>query len=96
MDQVEEIYDVEKLANDVQEIQGTEAPEDRAQLLINLQNTVNKVIDARDEAQKALDEANEKNTKLSKKLAELFTQITSVDDANGVETGDDLDAEDLM
>lgn len=96
MDNDEEIYNVEKLANDVQEIQGTEAAEDRAQLLINLQNTVNKVIDARDEAQQALNEANEKNTKLSKKLAELFTQITSVDDANGVETGDDLDAEDLM
>lgn len=96
MDQDEEIYDAEKLANDVQEIQATEAPEDRAQLLINLQNTVNEVIDARDEAQKALDEANEKNTNLSKKLAELFTQITTVDKANDVESSDDLVAEDLM
>lgn len=96
MAQDEEIYDAENLANDVQEIQATEAPEDRAQLLINLQNTVNDVIAARDEAQKALVESNEKNTKLSKKLAELFTQITNVDKANDVESTDDLVAEDLM
>ena len=97
--QDQEIYDAEQLANDIQEIQGTDAAEDRAQLLINLQKQLNDVIDARDELQADLNAVNEKNVKLSKKLADLFTQITSVDNDNDAEDAiddDTITADDLM
>lgn len=97
--QDQELYDAEQLANDIQEIQGTDAAEDRAQLLINLQKQLNDVIDARDELQADLNAVNEKNVKLSKKLADLFTQITNVDNDNDAEDAiddDTITAEDLM
>lgn len=97
--QDQELYNAEQLANDIQEIQGTDAAEDRAQLLINLQKQLNDVIDARDELQADLNAVNEKNVKLSKKLADLFTQITNVDNDNNAEDAIDDDtttAEDLM
>lgn len=95
-DKKKEVYDEAQLADDVQAIQGTDAAEDRAQLLINLQNSLNGVIEARDDAEAALNEANVQNTKLSKKIAELFTQITNVDDANEAEDSQDLSVDDLM
>lgn len=97
--QDQELYNAEQLANDIQEIQGTDAAEDRAQLLINLQKQLNDVIDARDELQANLNAVNEKNVKLSKKLADLFTQITNVDNDNDAEDAIDDDtvtADDLM
>lgn len=97
--QDQELYDAEQLANDIQEIQGTDAAEDRAQLLINLQKQLNDVIDARDELQANLNAVNEKNVKLSKKLADLFTQITNVDNDNDAEDAiddDTITADDLM
>lgn len=97
--QDQEIYDAEQLANDIQEIQGTDAAEDRAQLLINLQKQLNDVIDTRDELQESLNEVNAKNVKLSKKLADLFTQITNVDNDNNAEDAiddDTITADDLM
>lgn len=97
--QDQELYNAEQLANDIQEIQGTDAAEDRAQLLINLQKQLNDVIDARDELQADLNATNEKNVKLSKKLADLFTQITNVDNDNDAEDAIDdetITADDLM
>lgn len=97
--QDQELYNAEQLANDIQEIQGTDAAEDRAQLLINLQKQLNDVIDARDELQADLNAVNEKNVKLSKKLADLFTQITNVDNDNDAEDAIDdntITADDLM
>lgn len=97
--QDQELYNAEQLANDIQEIQGTDAAEDRAQLLINLQKQLNDVIDARDELQADLNAVNEKNVKLSKKLADLFTQITNVDNDNDAEDAindDTVTADDLM
>lgn len=97
--QDQELYNAEQLANDIQEIQGTDAAEDRAQLLINLQKQLNDVIDARDELQANLNAVNEKNVKLSKKLADLFTQITNVDNDNDAEDAiddDTITADDLM
>lgn len=97
--QEQELYNAEQLANDIQEIQGTDAAEDRAQLLINLQKQLNDVIDARDELQADLNAVNEKNVKLSKKLADLFTQITNVDNDNDAEDAiddDTITADDLM
>lgn len=97
--QDQELYNAEQLANDIQEIQGTDAAEDRAQLLINLQKQLNDVIDARDELQADLNAVNEKNVKLSKKLADLFTQITNVDNDNDAEDAiddDTITADDLM
>lgn len=97
--QDQELYNAEQLANDIQEIQGTDAAEDRAQLLINLQKQLNDVIDARDELQADLNVVNEKNVKLSKKLADLFTQITNVDNDNDAEDAIDdetITADDLM
>lgn len=97
--QEQELYNAEQLANDIQEIQGTDAAEDRAQLLINLQKQLNDVIDARDELQSDLNAVNEKNVKLSKKLADLFTQITNVDNDNDAEDAiddDTITADDLM
>ena len=97
--QEQELYNAEQLANDIQEIQGTDAAEDRAQLLINLQKQLNDVIDARDELQANLNAVNEKNVKLSKKLADLFTQITNVDNDNDAEDAiddDTITADDLM
>lgn len=97
--QDQEIYDAEQLANDIQEIQATDAAEDRAQLLINLQKQLNDVIDTRDELQADLNAVNEKNVKLSKKLADLFTQITNVDNDNDAEDAiddDTITADDLM
>lgn len=95
-DDKQKVYDEAQLADDVQAIQGTDAAEDRAQLLINLQNSLNGVIEARDDAEAALNEANVQNTKLSKKIAELFTQITNVDDVNEAEDSQDLSVDDLM
>lgn len=97
--QDQELYDAEQLANDIQEIQATDAAEDRAQLLINLQKQLNDVIDTRDELQADLNAVNEKNVKLSKKLADLFTQITNVDNDNDAEDAiddDTITADDLM
>lgn len=97
--QDQELYDAEQLANDIQEIQATDAAEDRAQLLINLQKQLNDVIDTRDELQTDLNAVNEKNVKLSKKLADLFTQITNVDNDNNAEDAiddDTITADDLM
>ena len=97
--QDQELYDAEQLANDIQEIQATDAAEDRAQLLINLQKQLNDVIHTRDQLQADLNAVNDKNVKLSKKLADLFTQITNVDNDNDAEDAiddDTITADDLM
>ena len=73
-----------------------EAVHDEYNNLNKEEKELNDVLEKRDELNKQVEELTAKNTKLSQKVAELFTQITSVDEQNDVETSDDLTVEDLL